>query len=198
MYTTFTHARKDVPHHSLPTSRNPSGEPWNSDSEEAHPSKALGKIVVENDEVEPILTNPLDANNTKGKGGLKVLANLKAYNGMSDPDDHLTVFMGTMDIHKLPESVWCRFFPITLCGAARFWYENLASGSIDGFHQLRDKFRANFSQQRQFQKTQAEILGIRQRPDECLKDYVTRFSKETLHMADRSDAMVSGAFISGL
>ncbi|GJU04939.1 hypothetical protein Tco_1121369 [Tanacetum coccineum] len=34
--------------------------------------------------------------------GLKVPVNLKAYNGMSDPDDHLTVFMGTMDIHKLP------------------------------------------------------------------------------------------------
>ncbi|GJQ93086.1 reverse transcriptase domain-containing protein [Tanacetum coccineum] len=48
------------------------------------------------------------------------------------------------------------------------------------------------------QKTQAEILGIRQRPKESLKDYVARFSKETLHMADRSDAMVSGAFISGL
>ncbi|GJV97069.1 reverse transcriptase domain-containing protein [Tanacetum coccineum] len=130
--------------------------------------------------------------------GLKVPTNLKAYDGMSDPDDHLTVFMGTMDIHKLPEPVWCCFFPITLCGAARFWYENLAPGSIDGFHQLRDKFRANFLQQRRFQKTQAEILGIRQRPDESLKDYVTRFSKETLHMVDRSNAMVSGAFISGL
>lgn len=31
-----------------------------------------------------------------------------------------------------------------------------------------------------------------------MKDYVDRFSKETLHMADRSDVMVSRAFISGL
>nr|GEU47563.1 Gag protein [Tanacetum cinerariifolium] len=208
MYTAFNQARKEVPHRSLPTGGNPSGDPWNSDSKEAHPSKALGKTFVENEEVEPIL-----ANNTKGKGtqnmkfyhqpfvfkepnrdtkdlvaspftnrireydmpdGLKVPTNLKAYDGMSDPDDHLTVFMGTMDIHKLLEPVWCRFFPITLCGAARFWYENLALGSID------------------------EILGIRQRPDESLKDYVARFSKETLHMANRSDATVSGAFISGL
>ncbi|GKA93072.1 hypothetical protein Tco_0815058 [Tanacetum coccineum] len=132
MYTAFTHARKEVPHHSLPTSGNRSGEPWNSDSEEAHQSKSLGKTFVENDKVEPIPANTLDANNTKGKeydmpDGLKVPANLKAYDGMSDPDDHLTVFM-----------------------------------------------------------------------DESLKDYVTRFSKETLHMADRSDVMVSGAFISGL
>ncbi|GJX61691.1 gag protein [Tanacetum coccineum] len=89
---------------------------------------------------------------------------------LTDPDDHLTVFMGTMNVNKLPKPAWCRFFHITLCGAARFW----------------------------FQKTQAEILGIQQRPDESLKEYVARFSKETLHMADRSDIMVSRAFISGL
>ncbi|PWA76055.1 gag protein [Artemisia annua] len=229
MYTAFTHARKDIPHRSLDTNGNPTVEPWNSDSEEAHPSKALGKTFVESDGADPTIAIPLGSNDTKGKttqnvefyhqpfvfkepnrdtryliaspftsrirdydmpDGLKVL--LKTYDGMSDPDDHLTIFMGTMDVHKLPEPVWCRFFPITLCGAERFWYENLAPGSIDGFHQLRDKFRANFLQQRRFQKTQGEILGIRQRPDESLKDYVARFSKETLHMADRSDAMVFG------
>ncbi|PWA82765.1 gag protein [Artemisia annua] len=130
--------------------------------------------------------------------GLKVPTNLRTYDGLSDPDDHLTVFMGTMDIHKFPEPAWCRFFHITLCGAARFWYDNLAPESIDGFHQLRDKFRANFLQQRRFQKTQAEILGIHQRPEESLKDYLARFGKETLHMTDRSDGMITGAFISGL
>ncbi|PWA61286.1 gag protein [Artemisia annua] len=130
--------------------------------------------------------------------GLKVPTNLKTYDGTTDPDDHLTIFMGTMDVHKLPEPAWCRFFHITLCGAARFWYDNLSSGSINSFHELRDKFRTNFLQQRRFQKTQAEILGIRQRTDESLRDYLGRFGKETLHMTDRSDAMMTGAFISGL
>ncbi|GKB99069.1 reverse transcriptase domain-containing protein [Tanacetum coccineum] len=130
--------------------------------------------------------------------GLKIPTNLRTYDGLSDPDDHLTVFMGTMDVHKLLESAWCRFFHITLCGAARFWYDNLVLGSIDDFHQLRSKFRANFLQQRRFQKTQAEILGIRQRSKESLKDYLARFSKETLHMTDCSDGMMTGAFISGL
>ncbi|PWA80402.1 gag protein [Artemisia annua] len=111
--------------------------------------------------------------------GLKVPTNLKTYDGMSDPDDHLTIFMGTMDVHKLPEPAWCRFFHITLCGAARFWYDNLSPG-------------------RDSKKTKAEILGIRQRSDESLRDYLGRFGKETLHMTDRSDGMMTGAFISGL
>ncbi|PWA74263.1 histone H3/CENP-A [Artemisia annua] len=135
--------------------------------------------------------------------GLKVPSNLKSYDGLSDPDDHLTMFIGTMDVHKLPEPAWCRIFNITLCGAARFWYDNLAPDSIDDFYQddfyqLQDKFRANFMQQRRFQKTQAEILGIRQKSKESLKDYLARFGKETLHMKDRSDGMMIGAFISGL
>ncbi|GJT75451.1 hypothetical protein Tco_1042176 [Tanacetum coccineum] len=55
--------------------------------------------------------------------GLKVPSNLKSYDGLSDPNDHLTMFMGTMDVHRLPEPAWCRIFSITLCGAARFWAE---------------------------------------------------------------------------
>ncbi|GKD11709.1 gag protein, partial [Tanacetum coccineum] len=93
---------------------------------------------------------------------IKVPINLRTYDDTTDPDNHLIVFMGTMDKHKLLEPAWCRFYQIMLSGAARFWYDHLAPGSIDGFYQLRDKFRANFLQQRRFQKTQAEILGIRQ------------------------------------
>nr|GEU44629.1 hypothetical protein [Tanacetum cinerariifolium] len=102
--------------------------------------------------------------------GIKVLTNLRAYDDTTDPNDHPMVFIGTIDAHKLPKPAWCRFFYITLCGVARFW----------------------------FQKTQEKILGIQQREDESLKEYVAQFSKETLHMADRFDVMVSKAFISGL
>ncbi|PWA74170.1 gag protein [Artemisia annua] len=76
--------------------------------------------------------------------GLKVPSNLKSYDGLSDSDDHLTMFIRTMD------------------------------------------------------KTQAEILDIRQKSEESLKDYLARFGKEALHMTDRSDGMMIGAFISGL
>lgn len=106
--------------------------------------------------------------------GLKVPTNLKTYDSTTEPDDHLTIFMGTMDVHKLSEPAWCRFSHITLCRAARFWYDNLSLGSINSFHELRDKFRVNFLQHRRFQKTQAEILGIRQRSDESLRDCLGR------------------------
>ncbi|GKD88498.1 hypothetical protein Tco_1364005 [Tanacetum coccineum] len=47
-------------------------------------------------------------------------------------------------------------------------------------------------------KFKAEILGIRQRSDESLRDYLGSFGKETLHMTDRPDGMMTGDFISKL
>ncbi|GJR10203.1 reverse transcriptase domain-containing protein [Tanacetum coccineum] len=215
MYKAFTQKLKSTP--VLTSTEPPVIEPWNSDSDDV-PAKARenifvgsdnggppksrastgptpltdavrGRPVVNNDfyhepfifkesdrDVRGLVASPFTTRirDYDMPDGIKVPTNLRTYDGTTDPDNHLTVFMGTMD------------------------YNNLTPGSIDGFHQLRDKFQANFLQQRRFQKTQAEILGIRQRPDESLKDYVAWFSKETLHMADRSDVMISGAFISGL
>ncbi|GJV20574.1 hypothetical protein Tco_1369594 [Tanacetum coccineum] len=62
---------------------------------------------------------------------LKVPTNLKTYDGMSDPDDHLTVFMRIMDVHKLPKPVWCRIFPITLLSSL-FGLKTRTGDTIDG------------------------------------------------------------------
>ncbi|GJY48055.1 hypothetical protein Tco_0438011 [Tanacetum coccineum] len=47
-------------------------------------------------------------------------------------------------------------------------------------------------------KIRRKFLGIRQCSDESLKDYLSGFRKETLHMTDRSDGMMIRAFISRL
>ncbi|GKA06299.1 reverse transcriptase domain-containing protein [Tanacetum coccineum] len=161
MYSTFSSKRKEVnPTSAYNNDDHPVIEPWRSDSE-GSPEETIRQAPEET----TLQAKP---------NGPKVPTNLKTYDGMSYPDDHLTIFMETMDVHKLPEPAWCHFFHISLSGDARFWYDNLLPGSINSFHELRDRFRANFLQQRRFQKTQAEILGIRQRSDESLKDYLGR------------------------
>ncbi|GJS37932.1 gag protein [Tanacetum coccineum] len=219
MYSAFSPKRKEINYTSQFSDDNLSDMgPWNADMEglpERAAQKTPEEIAISK---KPSKKNRTIADNWNGlhkqnlvtnsdfynvaftfkETEMNVPTHLKTYDGMSDPVDHLMIFMGTMDVHKLPEPAWCRFFHITLCGAARFWYDNLSPGSINSFHKSRDNFRANFLQQRRFQKTQAEILGIRQRSDEWLRDYLGRFGKETLHMTDRSDGMMTGAFIKGL
>ncbi|GKA63846.1 hypothetical protein Tco_0763452 [Tanacetum coccineum] len=166
MYKAFTQKLKDAPQQQdFANVEPPVIEPWNSDSDDLYRGNVKENAFIK--KADRDVRDLVASSFTKRirdydmPDDIKVPTNLRTYDETTDPDDHLTVFIGTMDIHKLPEPVWCRFFQITLSGAARFWYGNLAPGSIDGFHQLRD-------------------------------------NKETLHMADRSDAMISGAFISGL
>ncbi|GKD04371.1 hypothetical protein Tco_1179345 [Tanacetum coccineum] len=103
--------------------------------------------------------------------GIKVPSNLRSYDGLLDPDDHLTMFMGTMDVLKISEPAWCKIFNITLCGGARFW---------------------------RFQKNPSRNTRCLKKSEESLKDYLAGFEKKTLHMTDRSDGIMTGAFISGL
>ncbi|GKD70073.1 retrotransposon gag domain-containing protein [Tanacetum coccineum] len=170
MYSAFSSKRKEIHHTSVPNNEDhPIIEPWKSDLQGL----------------------------TEG-AAQKMSKDTMLPDKPTKKDDHLTIFIGTMDMNKLLEPAWCRFFHITLSGAARLRYDNLTPGCINSFHELRDKFRANFLQQRRFQKTQEEILGIRQRSDESIRDYLQRFRKETLHMTNRSDGIMIGAFISGL
>ncbi|GKF04570.1 hypothetical protein Tco_0035238 [Tanacetum coccineum] len=155
MYKAFTRKLKDIPLQPTLTNVDPSViEPWVLDSDDAQPgaigvtpltNTVKGKPTANNDFYhEPFLSKESEKDVrdlvaslfTKQIRDYDMPENLHAYDGTTDPNDHLTVFI--------------------------------------------------------------EILGIRQRPDESLKDYVARFSRETLHMADRSDVLVSRAFISGL
>ncbi|PWA38695.1 hypothetical protein CTI12_AA570620 [Artemisia annua] len=143
MYSAFSSKRKEInPASIIENDGHPVSEPWQLDSGETEKS------------IRDLVASPFTARirDYDMPNGLKVPTNLRTYDGTTDPDDHLTIFMGTMDVHKLPEPAWCRFFHITLCGAARFW----------SVHQ-----------------------------------WITP-RKVTLHMTDRSDGMMTGAFISGL
>ncbi|GKF39817.1 hypothetical protein Tco_0119878, partial [Tanacetum coccineum] len=139
MYSSFSTKRKGVnPTPAYNNDDHPVLEPWRSDSE-GSPEEAIRQAPKETTlQAKPSKKSRFTTENLDNlpkqrpsliRDGLKVPTNLKTYDGMSDPDDHLTIFMGTMDVHKLPESVWCRFFHITLSGAARFWYDNLLPGN---------------------------------------------------------------------
>ncbi|GKD85149.1 hypothetical protein Tco_1356303 [Tanacetum coccineum] len=116
MYSAFSSKRKEVnPTSAYNNDDHPVIEPWRSDSE-GSPEEAIRRAPEETTlQVKPSRIRDYDM-----PDGLKVPTNLKTYDIMSDPDDHLTVFMGAMDVHKLPKPAWCRLFHITLSGAARF------------------------------------------------------------------------------
>nr|GEX43619.1 reverse transcriptase domain-containing protein [Tanacetum cinerariifolium] len=78
----------------------------------------------------------------------KMLANIKLYDGTTDPEDHLSRFSSAANSKEWPMLVWCRMFQQNLNGSARGWFKNLSQGSIDGWTELRQQFTTRFSTRR--------------------------------------------------
>ena len=80
---------------------------------------------------------------------------IKAYNGTTDPDDHVAHYRQRMLAVALPkgsrEDTMCKGFGSTMTGPALQWYINLPSRSIASFAVLSDKFVEQFVMLRVFE-----------------------------------------------
>jgi hypothetical protein len=74
-------------------------------------------------------------------GRLKV-PDIPVFSGSEDPVEHLDNFQSHVSLHKTPDAVACRAFPLTLSGKAREWLRNLPPRSIDTIDTLGRKFLA--------------------------------------------------------
>ena len=89
---------------------------------------------------------------------------IKAYDGTTDPDDHVAQYRQRMLAVALPkgshEATMCKGFSSTLIGPALQWYINLPSRSIASFAVLSNKFVEQFASSRDLEKTSDSLYEI--------------------------------------
>jgi hypothetical protein len=98
------------------------------------------------------------------------------FSGSEDPVEHLDNFRSHVSLHKTPDAVACRAFPLTLSGNAQDLLRNLPPRSIDNFDTLGRKFLAQFVSGRARRKPIGYLLSVQQGPNKSLKDYLWRFN----------------------
>jgi hypothetical protein len=103
---------------------------------------------------------------------------IPVFSGSEDPVEHLDNFQSHVSLHKTPDAVACRAFPLTLSGKARDWLRILPPRSINNFDVLGRKFLAQFVSGRARRKPRGYLLSVQQGPNESLKDYLWRFNQE--------------------
>jgi hypothetical protein len=123
---------------------------------------------------------------------------IPVFSGSEDPVEHLDNFRSHVSLHKTPDAVACRAFPLTLSGKARDWLRNLPPRSIDCFDALGRKFLAQFVSGRARRKPRGYLLSVRKGPNESLKDYLWRFNQEKLDTESAPDDFIYGAIFQGL
>ncbi|KAF3563895.1 hypothetical protein DY000_02016533 [Brassica cretica] len=128
--------------------------------------------------------------------------NIKAYDGTTDPDDHVAQYRQRMLAVALlkgsREATMCKGFGSTLTGSALQWYINLPSRSIASFGVLSDKFVEQFASSRDLEKTSDSLYKILQHRAEPLRGYIARFNQEKVAIPECSIPTAISAFKRGL
>ena len=92
----------------------------------------------------------------------------------------------------------CRAFPTTLKGPARVWFSRLMPNSISTFKELSAQFASHFIKGHRYKKSTTCLMSIKQREDETLRSYITRFNKEALLIDEADNKILVAEFTNGL
>ena len=103
-----------------------------------------------------------------------------------------------MHVQEVADEIMCRAFPTTLKGLARIWFSRLMPNSISTFKELSAQFASHFIRGHRYKKSTACLMSIRQREDETMKSYITRFNKDALSIDEADDKILVAAFTNGL
>ena len=87
---------------------------------------------------------------------------------------------------------------MTLKGAARIWFSHLTPGSISTFKELSAQFTAHFIGGHRYKSSTACLMSIKQRENETLRSYISRFNKEALLIDEADNKILVAAFTNGL
>ncbi|XP_043725633.1 uncharacterized protein LOC122672201 [Telopea speciosissima] len=123
---------------------------------------------------------------------------VEQYVGTIDPKDHLETFKPLLFFQGAFDAIMCRAFPSTLKGGAQQWFSRLPPRFLSNFTNLGQAFLAHFVSSRVHKKTAANLLAIKQRPDESIRGFLTRFNKEALEVQNLDPIVKFQALRSGI
>ena len=123
---------------------------------------------------------------------------IESNDGVKDPLDHLETFKILMHLQGIPDEIMCRAFLTTLKGPARIWFSRLTPNSINTFKELNAQFTLHFIGGHRYKRFTTCLMSIKQREDETLRSYITRFNKEALSIDETDDKILVAAFTNGL
>ncbi|XP_068466297.1 uncharacterized protein [Phaseolus vulgaris] len=114
---------------------------------------------------------------------------LEKYDGSTDPDEHVTVYITQINLYTSEDAILCRVFLKMFKGAKLSWFAKLPPYSIDCFDTLVMKFEAHFATSKPHHLTSITLVNIRQKKEESLRAFMEKFGRVALSIRNLSPKM---------
>ena len=105
--------------------------------------------------------------------------------GIGCPCIHLQLYNTVMRRHRLDEAQMIMLFPLSLSGVAQRWFASLDPSRCRTWADLGQEFIKQYSFNNVMDVSRRELEALRQRPDESITSFISRWRDKIAHIIDR-------------
>ena len=111
-----------------------------------------------------------------------LVPNFFAYDGSSDPFDHIMHYRQLMTLDIGNDALLCKVFPASLQGQALSWFHRLPPNSVDNFRDLSEAFVGQYLCSTRHKQNISTLQNIKMQENESLREFVKRFGQAVLQV----------------
>ena len=113
------------------------------------------------------------------------MPDIERYTGIGCPRIHLQLYSAVMRGHRLDKAQMIMLFPLSLSGVAQRWFASLDPSRRRTWADLGQEFIKQYSFNTVVDVSQRELEALRQRPDESIISFVSRWREKIAQIIDR-------------
>ena len=113
------------------------------------------------------------------------MPDIERYTGIGCPRIHLQLYSTVMRGHRLDEAQMIMLFPLSLNGAAQRWFASLDPSRRRTWDDLGQEFIRQYSFNTVVDVSRRELEALRQRPDESVTSFISRWREKIAQIIDR-------------
>ncbi|RVW95509.1 hypothetical protein CK203_028729 [Vitis vinifera] len=113
------------------------------------------------------------------------MPDIERYSGIGCPKIHLRLYSTVMRAHGIDDAQLVALFPMSLSGAAQRWFASVEPSRLRTWEDVAREFLTQFAFSADIDVSRRELEATRQRPEESISSFVTRWRAKVAGMVDR-------------
>ena len=110
------------------------------------------------------------------------MPDIERYSGIGCPKIHLRLYITVMRAHGIDDAQLVALFLMSLSGSAQRWFASVEPSRLRTWEDVAHEFLTQFAFSSDIDVSRRELEATRQRPDESISSFVTRWRTKVAGM----------------